>query len=380
MAFPVGWGRKCALTIDHTKMSASQTGFPVLLAYNTTSDNAVNLPQEMLVSGGANASNSDGSDVRFSSDSAGASPLHCEIVVFTQHASTDSSRKAEIWVKCDPSSSIDTVIYVWYKNAGASAPAANDATFGSQGVWDANYKGVWHLPDGATLSVLDSTSNANNGTNNGATATAGKIDGSISVSTANVSAGAGGISTAYTFEHWINSNVNQAGAAIKTAYLGATGSSGAYGFAYDHTNAGFIGAAFHQLSNTTFVAAKATTALTGSTWWRVVGTWDGTNIRLYVNGTLEKTTAAASIIAVSGSSVIGAGTVANAQPFAGKIDEVRLSNIARGGTWIASEYNNQSSPSTFWTVGTPASTSGFVLKPWMNMNGGIPDLTGGING
>jgi methylaspartate ammonia-lyase len=35
----------------------------------------------------------------------------------------------------------------------------------------------------------------------------------------------------------------------------------------------------------------------------------------------------------------------------GTLDEVRVSSTARSAGWIATEYNNQSSPSTFYTVG-----------------------------
>src|SRR5690242_412053 len=48
------------------------------------------------------------------------------------------------------------------------------------GVWDSNYKTVYHLPNGSTLSAADSTANANNGTNSGATAALALIGGGAS--------------------------------------------------------------------------------------------------------------------------------------------------------------------------------------------------------
>lgn len=33
------------------------------------------------------------------------------------------------------------------------------------------------------------------------------------------------------------------------------------------------------------------------------------------------------------------------------VDEIRISNIARSASWIKTNYNNQSSPNTFYTVG-----------------------------
>jgi len=45
--------------------------------------------------------------------------------------------------------------------------------------------------------------------------------------------------------------------------------------------------------------------------------------------------------------------------FKGSMDEVRISNIARSSGWITTEYNNQSSPGTFYSLGVEVSnTSG----------------------
>jgi hypothetical protein len=54
--------------------------------------------------------------------------------------------------------------------------------------------------------------------------------------------------------------------------------------------------------------------------------------------------------------LIGA-TGISGEYFTGSIDEVRVSSIARSAAWIAAEYSNQNSPSTFYTVGS-AQTGG----------------------
>jgi hypothetical protein len=36
------------------------------------------------------------------------------------------------------------------------------------------------------------------------------------------------------------------------------------------------------------------------------------------------------------------------------LDEPRMSNVARTGDWITAEYNNQSNPGTFYSVGPQA--------------------------
>ena len=85
------------------------------------------------------------------------------------------------WVKVPTvSSTVDTVLYMYYGNgtAGNQQDAAN--------VWDANYKGVWHLkedPSGGAPQMKDSTSSPIHGTSNGTMTSgdqvAGKIDGSL---------------------------------------------------------------------------------------------------------------------------------------------------------------------------------------------------------
>ena len=56
------------------------------------------------------------------------------------------------------------------------------------------------------------------------------------------------------------------------------------------------------------------------------------------------------------------GTRGNEGPFQdyffnGLIDEVRVSSIARSASWIATEYNNQASPSAFYTVSNQQSNA-----------------------
>ena len=52
----------------------------------------------------------------------------------------------------------------------------------------------------------------------------------------------------------------------------------------------------------------------------------------------------------------------------GALDEVRISNIVRSAAWISTEYNNQSSPSTFYSVSSdrvphPRRSSSTPLPP-----------------
>ncbi len=88
------------------------------------------------------------------------------------------------------------------------------------------------------------------------------------------------------------------------------------------------------------VFCTGTTALTGGTKYHVAATFDGSNIRIYINGTLEKTQAAAGAMngtstsnLTVGESYAGSGVIANR--FTGVIDEVAYYNTVLSGARIA---------------------------------------------
>ena len=340
------WLRKCPLVIDHTKVTAAQTDFPVLIAYNSTADNAVNLPSEMLDSGSANKANSDGSDVRFTSDSSGVVPLNYEIVTFVQNA-TDGNRKAEIWVRVHSlSSTADTTIYVWYGNATATAPAAGDSNYGSQGVWDSGFLGVYHLASGTTLSVNDSTANVKHGTSHSAVAAAGKFGYGLDNPHTNsgfVSLPTISVSTSFTLSVWFNYTTHYAEyPALLFVNTSATPTGlfadSAYGIAVVKSNA---------ISDYIPWASLST-----STWHLIEATWNGTSLIYYLDGSPISATAH-SDSNFPDSPYYGAIGHGSGNYFAGLLDEARVSNSVRSATWISTEYANQSAPASFLAVGTP---------------------------
>jgi len=83
-----------------------------------------------------------------------------------------------------------------------------------------------------------------------------------------------------------------------------------------------------------------------------VGTYDGSTLRVYVNGALDNTLARTGAIGYSSLPLTMGYTQAPGQWFAGAIDEVRVSNSARPAGWVTTEYNNQNAPATFLSVGT----------------------------
>lgn len=143
------------VTIDHTKVpNTDQSNFPVLFS-GTYSYLAT-------LANGSKVTSTSGYDIIFTSDAAGATTLDHEIETYT--ATTGA---VNFWVRVPTvSHTTEMVIYLCYGKSAISSSQENKT-----GVWDSNFKGVWHLkedPSGTAPPVKDSTSNANHGTSNGA--------------------------------------------------------------------------------------------------------------------------------------------------------------------------------------------------------------------
>jgi hypothetical protein len=318
------WGHRTAITIDHSKViTTNHTDFPVLI--NTTN------PDWKHTGSGGHVGNTDGSDILFTSDD-GTTKLKHEIERYTS-----STGELIAWVKVPTlSTSVDTVLYIYYGNAGvgAQADAAN--------VWDSSFKGVWHYADGTTLSAASSTG-INNGTITGTmVAVAGKIGGagcsggSTSCSSSNSSAGI----TYTTF----SSTTPTLSAWIKLDSLSPTYQNVA---AFNAANGLWLNSGKMDLYTT--ADHNANTSVGTGSWVHVALTYDGTTIRYYYNGATDGTGSASGFnFQINGSFKDNGGT---ADTMRGSMDELRFSNTVRSAGWIATEYNTMNSPSTFYSLG-----------------------------
>ena len=103
---------------------------------------------------------------------------------------------------------------------------------------------------------------------------------------------------------------------------------------------------------------ESTTALSTDTWYHLAFTYDGSVMRVYINGAQDCVKSATLTIwdgsadVSIGASLTEGAVAADEETFNGTIDEVRISNTARSADWIQTEFNNQSSPSTFFSVGS----------------------------
>ncbi len=324
------WNRRKQITIDHTKVSGSSslTNFPLL--FSTT-----DAELKTLANGGY-VGKSDGTDIVFTS-SDGQTKLDYEL---EKYSSTTGETLA--WVKIPTlSTSTDTTLYVYYGNSSASDQQ------NKTGVWDSNFKAVYHLPNGSSLSASDSTSNANNGSVTGATAGTGQIDGAASFSGSNqyISNSSTLPSGTFTYESWVKPSGT-------TGYRPMFGSSG-YGIEFR------INSSNNQiqlLDQGVTGILTSTGSASANTWTHIALTRDGASnaVKIYINGQLDSSTTNAQNPA--GSNRLGAATSVG-EYFAGSLDEMRASNSVRSADWIKTEYNNQSSASTFYSLGAGDSGS-----------------------
>lgn len=361
-----------SITVDKTKVpNTDQTNFPVYVG--GTYAGAGNIADLRTVANGGKVQNANGYDIYFYSDSTLTTRLAAERVVYNA-----TTGVVEFHVKIPTlTTATDYVFYMAYGDSSIATDPNSDATYGKTSTWNSNFKGVYHYADGTTLSVADSTATGNNGTNTGITATTGKVDGGANASSTVTNridygdfSAVESIST-YTMSCWLKP------AALTTAYAylnfvkgsGATSGVGhVTGGPADATTSGIL----HIVRNggNTY-GYTGTGKLAVGTWAYLTAVYDGgqatnaTKLKIYINGTQETLTFVGTIPTTTPSNSDNAGSFGSgiAQVFEGVIDESRISVNAQTSDWINTEYNNLSSPSTFYTNGTQISInkSGFFF-------------------
>lgn len=324
------------LTVDHTRVTGNLSNFPVLVSIT---DNELR-----SATNGGKVASATGADIVFTASDA-SSKLNHELESYDPVAG-----KVVAWVQVPALNPVtDTFIYLYYGNAGA-ADQQNRT-----GVWDSGYKIVNHLKDGS-----DSTQFANHAIPSGAATptvaglagSAYSVDGLTGQLTIPYSSSWSGNFSSYTVEFWIKPSALKDYAAVISA--GGWGSTfNAWFYSTDtvqlrlDTSSGFCAVsgrvpldnAFHQLVITYNSAQSQLNAYI-----------DGVG-RLYpfsCTGTVTLPALPLTIGRFSGGSGI-----------ATTIDEFRISaGTPRSAAWITTGFNNQSTPSTFYSVGASENNGG----------------------
>ncbi len=99
-------------------------------------------------------------------------------------------------------------------------------------------------------------------------------------------------------------------------------------------------------------------AYSANTWHHIVTVVVPTGYTIYADGSQigSATWPSDAPILYDSNHVLNIGSdLQNAgEGFYGTLDETRVSKIARSADWIATEYNNESSPSTFYSINSPS--------------------------
>ena len=334
--YNASWLYRKKITIDYTKVGGNLVNFPVLIDISSDSDLSSH-------------ARSDGYDILFTSAN-GATKLNHERISY-------STGTLRAWVKVlSLSSTKNTVIYMYYGNSGASDQQ------NIEGTWDNGHAAVWHFEN----SFLDSTLNNNDGTNDGTSDIAGKLGRARSFDGNNdrINLGTGSVVNSlnpFTISAWV--------------YVDTTPSTdrqyGIYSKANDYpseSNAFTFLVGQYPTSDRYLVLATndgswhdhvSTSQVPLTTWTFVSVIFNGSSYIFYMN----TSQVGSGIYTPPGSNASlnqHIGDSQTAHYFDGRIDELRISSVARSSGWLTTSYNNQNSPATFISLGSEESDQSII--------------------
>ncbi len=330
-----GYGYSAIATIHHQYVAANANNYTVTIAGAW--------PTLATVSNGGQVTNANGYDICFA-DAANTTKLNWEMESYNGATGTVI---AHVLVG-SISSTADTAFSIYYGNSSIST--FQGGAIGS--AWDSStypYEGIWHLGNGTTLNGDDSSPYGNNLTDYGATASPGEIGGAAAFASSymtTTSASSLDFSGAVSFSFW----ENPASLGGNSPVLASRTSCNAGNWQiYDDLPGG--GGLFFGFWSGSTGAPSASSGILLSTgvWSHAVITYDGSNARFYVNGSLTST-ASMSGTRNSNPNTFSVGTDSCSNYMHGSLDEVRIAQGAWPATLIQTMYNNQSAPGTFVTV------------------------------
>lgn len=325
------WKNRIAITVNYGQVGATLTNFPIFLDLST-------LPARFF-----SVVRTDGGDIRITQLD-GVTEVAREIVAINTVGKT-----GEVHFNAPSlSSTADTSFYIYFNNPSATDYAAN-ATYGKYNVWDSNYLYVAHLNG----SSVDSTVNQTAATDTTITygASYGKLgQGALfNGSTSGINLAAFNKSV-YTVEAFTYLTSTAGWIADSNSVLANYNGAAILGFNSSIDPEVYIGG-----WNTGSSAASL------NTWESIYITSDSSGANLYMNGVnIWNNATKTNGFAQTGDFNIGYRADAHNSPYTltGYLDEFRLSNIARSSTWLSTQYNNQNSPSTFYSLSGVQSNGG----------------------
>jgi hypothetical protein len=346
----------CTITVATGKTPSSQTDFAWVAV-------TANFPSASI-DGGSTSFLNGGGNVRCYTDDTKATQLPVEITEFV----TGASPSIIIW-GLSGSLNVASTVYIEADTTATSQPAAS-ATYGSQSVWPDN-ESVWHLED-----LTDSTGNATSLTTVGTPSTVDGVVGEgkrfasspdyLYTSTVGVVE-----DDSFNITFWYKrqvGDVNQNGALI-----GIADNSSPFG------NFGVFSATRSTVNLAIQIYSRDTDSSPIDA-FEILNFSEGDSVFISVN---QNSSGSAIVGIHNGTTYTGTSTarllgttpdrlsfnrVMDSSPEGGSrnvLDEVRLTSPGntKSSDRITSEYNNQLSPSTFWTTSAWENQDGSVISP-----------------
>ena len=329
----MAFGYFTPFTINTGQVPSAQTDFPILF-------NTVDIRFATVANGG-HVQSSSGFDIRPFSDSGLVNALSYELERYNA-----TTGEVIMWIKRS-SVSDGLVTYLGYGDSTITTDGSSGTNTFSNG-----FLAVWHFKDGTTLSVADSLGTYSFTTHNSPTAVAGQIDGGMGLASASsqyvTTPSFGPAAAALTMSEWVkgttfpndyNSTINRGTASVDSYGIFVKSTGKLYNVVLATAGVSYDGTGSHTLST--------------GTWYYLVTTYDSVNGLIgYVNAASDGTAAANGTSSTNNiSSAVGWQNSTGTRFWNGSINEVRVSSVARSANWITTEYNNQNSPSTFYTLG-----------------------------
>lgn len=296
------------------------------------------------VGNGGHVENANGYDIIFTLND-GITKLDHEIVSYDSTAGTFIA-----WVRIPTLLyNVDTTIRIYYGNSTISASQEN-----ANDVWDSNYQGVWHLKEATDASNVDSTGNGNTGTpDNSPVSATGKIFKGLDFSVHNQALTDVGTSidisgmSSWTISAWVRPFTNYTDNDYPLIYcygnydatLGLAVAEGASDGLIEHwrnDNTALYSNTALNINSFNHVVIKYNQG--GTTYFRLNGSAVGSGSSVNIDQT--------------NTNEIGGQAGYNDGGLEGIIEEIRVSNVDRDNDLLDTEYANQNSPSTFYTLGS----------------------------
>lgn len=351
------------ITFDPAKVSGASdlTNYPALIKITADAD-------LRTTANSGHVENANGYDIIFT-DADGVTPLSFELEYYGSAASAAAGGSVTAWVLLPTiSTTYSTYIYMYYGNTAISTNQSSPAV-----VWS-NYYCVYHMQ---ANSLTDAAGNHNLTNNSTTSTTPTQInDGRSNNGTQwlDIANTYPDITTNFSMQGWaMSTNVGTAGQRI---VVDDQNNSGGYALSIGDPGTGSV--RFFARGTTPVSLDTPNNTIANNTWYHFVAVADitGTRKTIYINGVSVATGTFSGTWGTDNGRAGVAGENASgetANRLNGKIDEVRVAKSALTAGWVATEYNNQSSPSTFyyvsaepkvWTGGT--NTNYNAAANWLN--------------